>query len=161
MFSYNEETKVLSGPEIPSFYHQNISIGQVIMHYLDREPTKIVQTCYDDGVELSGGEMAKLATRIAGNLSDQLSLQLGDVVGVAAKNTTYLAPTVLGCFLIGCPVSTMDPTFDVTEVANIFRQTKPKLVFCDHDNWRVIIEALKQCDNKSEALTVDEKLIGM
>lgn len=151
---------MLSGPEIPPFYHQNVTIGQVIMHYLQREPSKIVQACFDDGVELSGAEMAKLATRIAGNLKRE-GLQLGDVIGLVVKNTTYVAPVVLGCFLVGCPVSTMDPTFDVAEVVNIFKQTKPKLVFCDHDNWRVVIEALKQCDNKSEALTVDEKLIGM
>lgn len=158
--SYDKEKKVLSGPEIPPFYHPNVSIGQVIMHYLQREPGKIVQSCFDDGVELTGGEMAKLATRIAGNLKRE-GLQLGDVVGLVAKNTTYTAPTVIGCFLIGCPVSTLDPTFTIDEVANIFRQTKPKRVFCDHDNFHVVVEALRQCGNKSEALTIDEKMIGM
>lgn len=160
MFSYNKEKKVLSGPEIPQFYERNVSLGQVILHYLQRDPTKIVQTCFDDGVELSGEEMAKLATRIAGNLKHE-GMQLGDVIGLVAKNTTYVAPAFLACCFIGCPVSTVDPTFDVSEVANIFRQSKPKMVFCDHDNWRSVTEALQQCNNKSETLTVDEKLIGM
>lgn len=159
MFSYDQTSKVLSGVELPPFYHDKVTVGHVILHYLQRDPKKIVQACYDDGVELSAGEMAKLSLRIAGNLVKE-GLQFGDVVGLVTKNTTYVSPVVLGCLLVGCPVSTLDPTFDDAEVANIFRQTKPKLVFCDHDNWEVVVEALNRCDNESEALTVDEKLEG-
>lgn len=54
----------------------------------------------------------------------------------------------------------MDPTFDVSEVSNIFRQTHPKLVFCDSDNVEVVTESLKRCDLDSEAITVDEKFEG-
>lgn len=159
MFSFDHNTKVLAGIEIPPFYHQNVTVGQVIMNYLMREPSKIVQACYDDGVELSAGEMAKIASRIARNFQKE-GLKLGDVIGMVAKNTTYVAPTVLGCFLVGCPISTLDITFDVNEVANIFKQTQPKLVFCDHDNWDVVSEALKNCGNDCEVVTVDEKLDG-
>lgn len=159
MFSYDPQTKILSGIEIPPFYHQNVSVGQIIMHYLQREPGKVVQACYDDGVELTAGEMAKLASRIAGNIIRE-GFKVGDVVGVVAKNTTYVAPLVLGCLLAGCPISTLDPTFDVGEVANIFSQTKPKLVFCDHDNRDVVCTALQRCGNNNEVLTVDERLTG-
>lgn len=159
MFSYDNKTKILSGMNVLPFYHPNVTIGQVIMHYLQREPGRIVQSCYDDGVDLTAGEMAKLASRIAGKLTKE-GFKFGDVIGLVAKNTTYVAPVVLGCFLVGCPVSTLDPTFDSNEVANIFRQTKPKLVFCDHDNYEVVTEALNNCNNDSEAVTVDESLPG-
>lgn len=157
MFSYDKKTKVLSGRKVPPFFHPNVSIGQVIMHYLQREPHKIVQVCHDDGVELTAGDMAKLATRFAGTLVKD-GFKFGDVIGLIAKNTTHVAPVVLGCILVGCPVSTLDPTFDATEVANIFRQTRPKLVFCDHDNLEIVREALEVCDNNSKIVTVDESV---
>jgi 4-coumarate--CoA ligase len=159
MFSFDSQSKVLSGIPIPPFFHPNVTIGQVIMHYLQREPAKVVQACYDDGVELTAGEMAKLASRIAKNLSSE-GFKVGEVVGLVAKNTTYVAPVVLGCMLVGCPVSTLDPTFDSNEVANIFKQTKPKLVFCDHDNFETVTEALQDCGNECEVITVDEILPG-
>lgn len=159
MFSFDKETKVLSGIKLPPFFHPSVSIGQVIFHYLQRDPSRIVQSCYDDGVELSAGEMAKLSSRLAKNLLRE-NLQIGNVVGLAAKNTTYVAPVVLGCMLIGCPISTLDPTFDVSEIANIFKQTKPKLVFCDHDNLDIVTDALIRCENECEIVTVDEKIEG-
>lgn len=159
MFTFDKETKVLSGIKVPAFYHPSVSIGQVIFHYLQRDPSRIVQSCYDDGVELSAGEMSKLASRLAKNLQRE-NLQIGNVVGLAVKNTTYVAPVVLGCMLLGCPISTLDPSFDIPEIVNIFKQTKPKLVFCDHDNLDVVTEALKRCENDSEVLTVDKKIPG-
>lgn len=160
MFSFDRQSKVLKGIDIPPFYHPKTTIGQVIMNYLQREPTKIVQSCYDTGVDLSAGEMAKLASRIAKNLLKE-GFKLGDVVGLVAKNTTYVAPLVLACLLTGCPISTLDPTFDVGEVSHIFKQTKPKIVFCDHDNYEVVSEALKRCANESEILTIDEDIEGL
>ena len=159
MFSYDSSSKVLSGMKLPSFYHPSVGIGQVIYHYLQRDPSKIVQSCYDDGVDLSAGEMSKLATRLAKNLLRE-KLEIGNVVGLVAKNTTYVAPVMLSCLFIGCPISTLDPTFDVVEIANIFKQTKPKLVFCDHDNFDAVAEALKRCENSSEIVTVDKKTAG-
>jgi 4-coumarate--CoA ligase len=159
MFSFDKEAKVLSGIKIPPFFHPSVGIGQVIFHYLQRDPTRIVQSCYDDGVELSAGEMAKLASRLAKNLQRE-NLELGDVIGLAVKNTTYAAPVVLGCMLLGCPISTLDPTFDVSEIENIFKQTNPKLVFCDHDNFSIVTEALKRCENNCEIVTIDDKIEG-
>jgi acyl-CoA synthetase (AMP-forming)/AMP-acid ligase II len=159
MFSFDNESKVLSGIQMEPFYHHNLTAGQLLIHYLQREPSRVVQVCYDDGVELTAGEMAKLGLRVAKNISKE-DLKLGDVIGLVAKNTTYVTPLVLGCLLTGNPVSTLDPTFDPNEIANIFRQTRPKLVFCDHDNWDNVIEALKHCDNDAEVITVDDKMTG-
>lgn len=160
MFSFDQKSKVLKGVEVPPFFHPHTTAGQVIISFLQREPSKVVQSCYDTGVELTAGEMAKLALRIAKNLTKR-GLKLGDVAGLVASNTTYVAPLVLGCFLTGCPISTLDPSFDVGEVVHIFKQTKPKIVFCDENNWDVVCEALRRCGSDSEVLIVDEKVKGM
>lgn len=141
------------------FYHHNLTAGQLALHFLERDPANVVQVSYDDGVELTAREMAKLGLRVAKNII-KAELHPGNVVGIVAKNTTYLAPLILGNLLAGTPVSTLDPTFDCSEIVNIFQQTKPKLVFCDHDNWENVVEALRRCDNTSEVITVDEKMTG-
>lgn len=159
MFSYDSETKILSGIQLEPFYHQNLTAGQAALHYLQREPSKICQVNYDDGTEISAGEMAKLGLRIAKNLTKE-GFKLNDVIGLVAKNTTYVAPLVLASLLCGTPCSTLDPSFDVNEISHIFQQTKPKIVFCDHDNWAHVVEALKKYESPSEVVTIDEKMTG-
>lgn len=159
MFYFDRDERILSGVEVPPFFHPNVTVGQVIVHNLLREPGNVVQVCYDDGVELTAGEMVKLSSRIAKNLVRE-EFKFGDVVGLVVKSTTYVAPLVLGCLLVGCPLSTLDPSFDVTEISNIFKQTKPKLVFCDHDNWEIVSEALRRSGNECEIVTVDENVSG-
>lgn len=160
MFSYDSESKILSGYQINPLFHQNVGVGQIIYHYLQREPDKIVQVSYDDGVELTAGEMLKLSSRIAKSML-KLNLKFGDVVGLVVKNTTYVAPVVLACLMIGAPCSTCDPTFDQREIANIFQQTKPKLVFCDADNYHLVADALNSCGNECQVITADESVEGI
>jgi 4-coumarate--CoA ligase len=117
MFSYDKKTKILSGIQLPPFYHPNVTVGQVIANNLQREPERVVQVSYDDGVELTAAEMLKLASRIAKNLVKE-GFKLGDVVGIVVKNTTYVAPVFLACLLVGCPISTLDPIFEVTEIVS-------------------------------------------
>lgn len=157
---YNRDTKILSGAQIEPFYYPFVSAGQMVLHYLQRDPSKIVQVNYDDGVELSAGELAKLGLRIAKNLSSMEGLKQGDVIGLVVKNTSYVAPLILGSLLIGSPCNTLDPTFEENEIAQIFHQTTPKIIFCDHDNWEVVVEALKRCKNTSEVWSIDEKMAG-
>lgn len=159
MFTYDRESKVLSGFQLSPFYSLNVGVGQIIHHYLQREPSRVVQVSYDDGVELTAGEMLKLSTRIAKNLL-KMQLKFGDVVGFVVKNTTYVAPAVLACLYIGAPCSTLDPTFDANEITNIFQQTQPKLVFCDADNYHRVAEALDSCGNECEVIAVDASVEG-
>ena len=157
---YNRESKILSGSQIEPFYHPTVSAGQMVLHYLQRDPSKIIQANYDDGVELTAGELAKLGLRVAKNLSFMEGLKQGDVIGLVVKNTTYVAPLILGSLLIGSPCNTLDPSFEENEIAQIFQQTMPKMIFCDHDNWEVVIEALKRCESSSEVWNKKKKIAG-
>jgi acyl-CoA synthetase (AMP-forming)/AMP-acid ligase II len=160
MFSFDSDTKVLSSYQLQPFYNHFVTSGQHCLHYLQRDPSRVIQVCYDDGVSLTAGEMAKLGLRIAKNVSKE-GLKLGDVIGLVAKNTTYLASVVLGSLIIGSPCSTLDPTFDESEIAHIFKQTNPKIVFCDHDIINTVENALKSINNTSEIITIDQRVEGM
>lgn len=152
--SYDYRTNILSGASVPQLFHSNASVGQVIIHYLLRDASRIIQTNFDDGVELSAGKIAKLGSITAANLSTLI--KVGDVVGFVVSNTTYVSPLILGCFIAGNPVSPCDPTYDSKEIAHIYKQTKPKLVFCDHDNYSEVQKALASCGIECEVWTVDE-----
>lgn len=67
--SYDYRTNILSGASVPQLFHSNTSVGQVIIHYLLRDASRIIQTNFDDGVELSAGKIAKLGSIAAANLS--------------------------------------------------------------------------------------------
>ncbi|XP_037024908.1 luciferin 4-monooxygenase-like [Bradysia coprophila] len=156
--SYDRNTKILSGIDVPPFYHPNLTLGEFFLHYLQRDSTRIIQTNHDDGVEMSAGEMARLGCSIAAGLLKHL--KTGDVVGIVCKNTTYLAALVLGSVLAGTPISAVDPVFSSKEISHFFDLTKPKMIFCDGDNMDKLKEVLRQCKIDCKLVTVDEKVAG-
>lgn len=72
----------------------------------------------------------------------KLGYKEGDMIGVIAKNSHNLAPIVFAALSIGCPVNTLDPTFECSDIIHMFSITKPKLVFCDEDNLDRVRESL-------------------
>lgn len=43
--NFNSETKVWSGPNLPSLFGSQLSVGQLVLWLLDRNPSKIAQVC--------------------------------------------------------------------------------------------------------------------
>lgn len=156
--SYDRTTKILSGIETLSIYHPNLTLGEFLLHYLHRDSDRIVQTNHDDGVTMSAGEIARLGCQIAAGLLNHI--KVGDVIGIVCKNTSYVAPLVLGGILAGTPVSTVDPIYGSKEISHIFNLTKPNIVFCDGDNISEVKEGLRQCKIDCKVLTVDERIAG-
>ncbi|XP_037034136.1 4-coumarate--CoA ligase 1-like [Bradysia coprophila] len=156
--SYDRNTKILSGIDVPPMYHPNITLGEFLLHYLYRDSTRVIQTNHDDGVQITAGEMAKLGCQIAGGLLKHI--KMGDVIGIVCKNTSYVTPLILGGFLAGTPVSTVDPTYRANDIAHVFSLTKPKIVFCDKDNLSEVKEGLRQSEIDCKVLTVDERTAG-
>jgi 4-coumarate--CoA ligase len=127
---FNSEKKIASGFKCPLPYNPNASIGQMILHWLDRSPNKISQIYHDDGMSLTCQELKTLSIRVALNLKNA-GFKTGDVVGLVGKNSTYVVPIIIGCFLLGCPIASLDPDFVMHEVDHVLRHVKPKVVFCD------------------------------
>lgn len=156
--SFNETTKVLSGEIVPPFYHPNLTIGRFCLHYLQRDPFRVIQTNHDDGMTITAGEMATMGQKIAINLSKDF--KVGDVVGFVGKNTKFAAPLVLGCFLAGTPFSPVDQSYSYKEMSHIFNLTKPKIVFCDEEFIDETRKALENTNNQCEIVSIDKKVEG-
>lgn len=153
------EEYIWNGPEIPEIYHPNLPLGQLLLHCLEKTPLRVSQVCAVSGVEVTCDEMGKLMRNVAHNLMS-LGIKSGDVMGVVAKNTTHLAPAVLGSILMGAVINPLDPTFIAIDIIQMYQQTKPKLVFCDHDNVDKVQSAIDTMKSNAKIVLLTEKLPG-
>jgi 4-coumarate--CoA ligase len=159
MCSYNPETKVVSGLKSRPIYAKSVTLGRVLMERLELFPNRIVQFCHDDQIPVSARAMSLLSIRAAQNLW-KYGIDIGDVVGIVAKNTTFLTPIILGSFIIGAPVNPLDVKFSKTEIIHIFGITKPKIVFCDYEVLDLVKECLWELENSSQVVSLNKKVDG-
>jgi 4-coumarate--CoA ligase len=157
--SFDKETKVWSGPNVPPIYNPNQNLGQLIVRVLEQTPDAVTQISADTGVSVTCGEMRERILKIAAHLS-ALGLKQGDVVGVVAANTEHLAPAVFACFLLGLPVNPLAPMMIESDITQMYMKTKPKLIFCDGNNVEVVQNAVNSMQSGVKIFTISEKVNG-
>lgn len=160
MVDYDPTKRIVRGPRVPQIYHKNISVGQVILCEIYKYLNKVLQVNHDDGSELTGSQIGDMMINVAKNLY-RLGLRSGDVAGFCASNTTYVAPIIFGCLLLKMPLNPVDNMFEVEEIVRIFEKTRPKIVFCDHDNVEKITDVLRRIGIDAIMLTLTEKVRGL
>lgn len=94
--------------------------------------------------------------RAAQNIT-KLGFKLGDIFGIVARNSRHLAPIVFAALSIGCPINTLDPTFESGDITHMFRITRPKLVFCDADNLDRVRRSLSDLNLTPRIFTFDQR----
>lgn len=159
MAFYDPITRIYHGEEVPEIYHPNASLGQVLLWNFKKRPHKVIQVSADDGVSVTCSEMSKMMTNIAKHLY-KLDLRFGDTAGLFATNTTHVAPTMFACYLLGLPMTPLDISFNVDQIVQIYRQTKPKIVFCDHTVVEKLINALEILENDAKIVILTKKVDG-
>lgn len=159
MAQYDSTTKILTSERLPQIYDPNISVGQVILNVMFRTPNKVIQISDDDGIEVTCSQMATMMTNIAKNLH-KIGMKSGDVAGILAANTTYLSPTIFACLLLRLPINPVEKSFTVNQIVNIYRETKPKVIFCDHDIIDKLMAALDVLGYEATIVILTEKING-
>ncbi|KAG5682435.1 hypothetical protein PVAND_011788 [Polypedilum vanderplanki] len=160
MVHYDPITRILHGPKLPQVYSSNVTLGQVILKKLYKTPDKVIQVCDDDGIELTCSQMTKYMINIAKNLS-KLGFQSGDIAGLLAVWSTYTAPTIFACSLLSMPLNPIDTSFSVNQIVHIYRQTQPKIVFCDHDVIDKLMAALGILESEATIVILTERINGL
>ena len=56
------------------------------------------------------------------------------------------------------PINPADKLFAVDEIVVIYRRTKPKIIFCDHDNVDKIMEVLEIMESDAVIVTMTERV---
>jgi long-subunit acyl-CoA synthetase (AMP-forming) len=157
---FDPVTRTWSGKKIPFLYHEEATFGEVVLQSLSKSPDTVIQVCEEDGIELTCGQLRILAIRISENLK-KFNISHGHVAGFVTQNTTYLTPVLLGCLLQGVVFATIDPILNKDNIKHLFKDSKPNIVFCDHDLFEKTKCALEELGNPSKILTMTEKLEGV
>lgn len=160
MAYFDPHRGILHGKKLPQIYSDNVSVGQVILNVLYRTPDKVLQVCDDDDIELTCSQVTEYMTNIAKNLV-KLGYKGGDVAGLIARNSTFVAPTIFACFLLRLPINPVDTSFNVNKIVQIYRETKPKVIFCDHNNADKLIAALAILESEAQVVILTERIEGL
>ncbi|KNC21035.1 hypothetical protein FF38_02010 [Lucilia cuprina] len=131
---YDASEKIWHGPKRKDLYNSKLAVGEVAIEQLRQNPHKIIQIMDSTGETLTAQELVDYSLNLSRNLLS-LGLKPKDVIGLYAQNSTHVATVMLASFLCGTPVNALFPAFDVENVALIYNNTRPKVIFCDVENY--------------------------
>ncbi|XP_001361980.2 luciferin 4-monooxygenase [Drosophila pseudoobscura] len=149
---YDKETKIWSGAPRSALYDYNCSIGQVAHNTLKCWPTNVLQITADDDTVLTNADVLSLATRIALYFKAE-GLTHEDRVGIIGKGSTYVMPVATACFFNTTPFHAVNSSREPQVVARLYSVTKPKIMFCDAEDYETIKEITKEWSPKIVTLT--------
>ena len=155
---YDKETKIWRGIQNTSMFNPKMGLGELIIESMNKTPNKITQISVENDAYITCKEQRLRSIRVAQNL-EKLGYKRGDIVALVARNGEKMAPILFGCLLIGCPVNTLDPSFDKHDLAHMLNSTRPKLIFSDFECLQQVKDACKITDLFSE-IVVLEKPVG-
>ncbi|XP_054090231.1 uncharacterized protein LOC105215233 isoform X1 [Zeugodacus cucurbitae] len=146
--SYDKHARVWSGDKRPLIYDFDCSLGKVIYNTLRNCPKKVCQVSDNDGREVTNGETLTWSIRLAQHFK-KMHLRHDDVIGIVAKNSTYLTSVAVSCFMNCTPFHAVNPVYDTIffnipeTIENVFSTTEPKVIFCDGEFYEKVYEATR------------------
>ncbi|EDW58835.1 luciferin 4-monooxygenase [Drosophila virilis] len=158
--SYDSVEKTWSGPKDKEYYGPDMTLGEVALLILKLHADNVMQIFDPTGETLTGAQLYEQSRRLA-HAFQHLKLHRGDVVGISAKNTTYLTEVVIAALLSGTPINPLHPDFDKETVAYMYEITKPKVIFCDLDNYETLAAVKKSLKFKTELILLCGSLPGV
>ena len=139
--TFDPINKIWHGPIVPPIYNPDQNLGQLILKILQQTPEAVTQISADTGVSLTCQKMYDRSIKIAKYLM-KIGLKEGDLIGFVAANTENLAPIVFACFALGLPINPLSPIMNEKDIVQMFSMTKPKIIFCDAENVKVVQNAV-------------------
>lgn len=158
--TFNSETKTWEGPKVSNDFAFDTSIGAEVLKKLAETPERTLHICHDTGVAMTCSETRVAAIRVAQNLT-KLGFKRGDMIGFICRNSIELPQTIYGSILIGAPINLLDASFKRDDITHMFKQTKPKLVFCDADVYEETKISLNEIANDATIITLRGKVEGV
>ncbi|KAH8375601.1 hypothetical protein KR200_000194 [Drosophila serrata] len=156
--SYDPRDRVWSGPKRVNMYTDETSIGKVICNNMRNWPKNVCQINDTDGVVVTFDQAITWAIRIA-QIFKKKGLQCPDIIGLSTRNSTYVMPLAVACLLNGTPFHAINPVMDEAAVKHVFSITKPKIIFCDGQEYEKVRAATKGWE--SEIFTVTDPVQGV
>ncbi|XP_062142772.1 uncharacterized protein LOC133850651 [Drosophila sulfurigaster albostrigata] len=145
--SYNADEKIWSGKEQPVYFSADLSVGQVIFHEMQRHPKLVAQISDTENTVLTREELLLNSMRVASYLRN-LDLEQSDIVGIIARNTTHIFAVAYGCLFNGMAFHSLNIIYEQETIGKLYDITKPKIIFCDGDEYEKVKEATKHLNVK-------------
>ncbi|ALC43302.1 CG5568 [Drosophila busckii] len=163
--SYDADNKVWSGARQKLHFAADLSIGQIIFQEMRRHPNLVAQISPTENTRLTREELLLNSMRVASYLR-QLGLQQSDIVGIIGRNTTHMFAVVYGCFFNGIAFHSLNMTYEQSTIEKLFNITKPRVIFCDGDEYEKVksatvalnVKIVTMRNHPSGALTIEEIL---
>ena len=157
--TYDSINKIWHGPKVQPFFNPDQNIGFIILHILQQTPDLVSQISADTGVSVTCKQMYDRSVKIAKYLT-KCGMKEGDLIGFVAANTENLAPIVFACFTLGLPINPLSPIMNEKDIIQMFSMTKPRIIFCDAENVKVVKNAADEMKSETKILTVMDKVDG-
>ncbi|EDW93556.1 luciferin 4-monooxygenase [Drosophila yakuba] len=140
--NYDENLKIWSGRETRSSFSPDLSIGEIIFREMECHPKLIAQISITEDTVLTREELHMNAMRVASYMRD-MGLGQDDIVGVMGRHTTHLSAVAYACFFNGTPFHALHNAYEESCISKLFGITKPRLIFCDGDEYEKVQAATK------------------
>ncbi|XP_037950423.1 luciferin 4-monooxygenase-like [Teleopsis dalmanni] len=145
--NFDPQTKIWSGAKQQNYYDRNCSIGQIIFEEMRRRPNKICQISDTENTNTTNTEALLQAIRIA-KFFNSIGLSQTDIVGLVDRNTTHMMDVVLACFFTGIAFHAINPKHDDATSKQLFNITKPKIIFCDGQDYDKMLRVSEDFETK-------------
>lgn len=152
---FDPAENVWSGPRVQPIFHPDISVGQILDFVMPHHYSRLCQVFEPTGESWTFQQFHSTAIKIAKTFLER-NISQNDVIGICAGNTLYVSAVVAAAFLIGAPISTLDPSFDSEGIQHIFGLTRPSLLFCDQAIVERVSSSLSAIKLASKIYVVDD-----
>ncbi|XP_034473479.1 4-coumarate--CoA ligase 1-like [Drosophila innubila] len=156
--TWDSTEKIWSGPPRTSMYNKDTSLGIIVFNTMRNYPKNVIQISDTDGIVVTNEMAITWAVRIAQQLKKR-GLDHQSVVGIVAKNSTYVMPVGVACLLNTTPFHAVSPIFDEATLKYMFEITKPAMIFCDGEVYDTVREATK--DWSPEIIIISHPIDGL
>ncbi|XP_045453814.1 4-coumarate--CoA ligase 1-like [Melitaea cinxia] len=110
--------------------------GHLILEYMKRNSNIVGQIDAATGKEETYGSILSRSIRLARSMRS-FGLKPGDVLAVGGRNHLDIRIPFYSAVFNGLPVLGVDPYFKYDEILTLFKQVKPKIVFCQTESLGV------------------------
>ncbi|XP_016959717.1 luciferin 4-monooxygenase-like [Drosophila biarmipes] len=145
--NYNVEEKIWSSEKEKSQFGEDLSIGEIIFQEMLRHPKSEAQISDSEKTILLREDLLNNSIRIA-TFMRKLGLTQTDIVGIIARNTTHVAAVAYACFFNGIALHSLNSTYLPEIIEKLFQNTKPRIIFCDGDEYEKIRSATTKLNVK-------------
>lgn len=158
--SFNPETRVWSGLKVPYAVPVDVHISEIVLDGLERTPDRVIQINYDDESAMTCSELRLKMIRFAQNMK-LIGIKEDDVVGVICSNSSNLMAYVNGIIQLGAILNPMFVGHSSSDLVNMFKQTKPKLVICDAEIYDKVSEVMNELQSDAPIYTSVSRIDGV